>query len=253
MPRIRTIKPEHVNDKELPKISLQAHLLWVLNWCFSDDEGIFENDPLLIKSIIFPRRTDVRIEQINQWLDQLVKARYIIPFTHNGVGYYINRTFRKHQRIDKPQPSKIPEDVILRTFQECSENVPPCIVEESKGKDGKGAASPEKKSDSLENFTKEQKASFDNFQKWLLNDAPNVAKMKNPFTIDQYLKIAKDFKADVIKDLINKMDNWADLNKKNVYAYKTFLNWSKRQFPETKPAAPAVPSTDETFKKLLGK
>lgn len=139
MARIRSIKPQHVEDRELTQISLQAHLLWVLSWCFSDDEGIFENDPLWLRSTIFPRRTDIRIEQIDQWLDQLVKARFIIPFRHNDVGYFIHRTFKIHQRIDKPQPSKIDSATIQRIFEEHSVNdqgtvAPDRIVEDSIGK-----------------------------------------------------------------------------------------------------------------------
>lgn len=141
MARIRTIKPQHVNDRELAKISLQAHLFWVLSWCFSDDDGVLENDPLLLKSQLFPRRTDIRVEQVEQWIDQLIKARFMIPFTYNGAGYLLHRTFQIHQRIDKPQPSKIPSEIIQRTFREHSENDQPCIVKESnsivKEKEGK--------------------------------------------------------------------------------------------------------------------
>src|SRR6476646_10156048 len=114
MPRIRTVKPTHWNDKELSRISLQAHLLWIATWNFSDDEGVLEGDTLLLKSQIFPRRTDISVDQIQTWLDQLVTARFIIPFTHKGEGYYISRTFKTHQRIDKPQPSNIPSESIQR-------------------------------------------------------------------------------------------------------------------------------------------
>jgi hypothetical protein len=140
MARIRTIKPSHWNDKELTKISLQAHLLWIGLWNFSDDEGIFEADPHLIRSQVFPRRTDIRIEQVTQWLDQLSMARYIIPFTHDGAGYYIHRTFKTHQKIDRPQPSKIPSETIRRIFDESSTIVRPCIVEESKGEESSAPA-----------------------------------------------------------------------------------------------------------------
>jgi hypothetical protein len=134
MARIRTIKPQHVNDKKLTEISLQAHLFWVLSWCFSDDEGVLENDPILLKSQLFPRRPEIRTEQINQWIDQLIKARFVIPFTHNGEGYLLHRTFNVHQKIDRPQPSKIPQETInsiRRTFDEHSTNDQPCIVKES--------------------------------------------------------------------------------------------------------------------------
>jgi len=138
MARIRTIKPVHWNDKELPKITLGAHLFWIATWNFSDDEGVFENDLNFLKNQIFPRRTDIRMEQISQWIDQLVKARFIIPFVFENASYYIHRTFKIHQKIDKPQPSKIPVNIIRRTLHELSATVRPCIGEESNGKEGSG-------------------------------------------------------------------------------------------------------------------
>lgn len=138
MARIRTVKPAHWNDKELSKITLQAHLLWIGMWNFSDDSGIIENDPLFIKAQIFPRRTDVRTEQVKSWLDQLVKARFIVPFEFENQGYFVHRTFRTHQKIDKPQPSKVPIKVVenaLNTFDEHSTSTP--AVEYSKGEESK--------------------------------------------------------------------------------------------------------------------
>jgi hypothetical protein len=140
MARIRTVKPEHWSDKGLTQISLPAHLLWIGTWSFSDDEGVFENDPILIKSNIFPRRTDVRVEQIAQWLDQLIKARYIIPFVFENVSYFIHRTFKAHQRIDRPTPSKVPSVLINKILYESSTNdlrslvsVEYSSIEDSKG------------------------------------------------------------------------------------------------------------------------
>lgn len=145
MPRIRTVKPDHWNDKELPNISLPAHLMWIGMWNFSDDKGVIEADPLLIKSNVFPRRTDIRLKQIHLWLDQLVKARFIVPFKYANESYYVHRTFETHQRIDKPQPSKIPEQAIenaLATLN--SENVTGMIppVLDSKVKESSGESSP---------------------------------------------------------------------------------------------------------------
>jgi hypothetical protein len=152
MPRIRTIKPQHVNDKKLTEISLQAHLFWVLSWCFSDDSGIIENDPLLLRSQIFPRRTDIRVEQVEQWIDQLIKARFVVPFTFKGEGYLIHRTFSVHQKIDRPQPSKIPIEVIRGLFDECSSNDQPCKVMYGKGEESKGVVEPP--AENKENFLK---------------------------------------------------------------------------------------------------
>lgn len=162
MARIRTIKPQHWSDKELSNIPLQAHLLWIALWNFSDDEGVFENDAILIKSQVFPRRTDVRVEQVSQWLDQLVKARFVIPFTFNGNGYYIHRTFKAHQKIDKPQQSKIPSEIIRRIFDEQSENVHPCIVKESIVEESKGEEPTREFSDDNFHSTKNKKKEKEN-------------------------------------------------------------------------------------------
>lgn len=137
MARIRTIKPQHWSDKELPKISLQAHLLWIAMWNFSDDAGVIDADPLLLRSNIFPRRTDIRTEQISQWLNQLVKARFIIPFVFENEGYYLHRTFGTHQKIDRPQASIVPSDIIRRMLDECSTIDHLCTVVYSKGEEGR--------------------------------------------------------------------------------------------------------------------
>ena len=131
MPRIRTVKPAHWTDKNLSKISFEAHLLWIATWNFSDDLGIFENDPLLLRSNIFPRRTDVKLEHITKWLLELKKYNFIIPFEFSGESFYVTRTFRTNQRIDKPQPSKIPVNVIDSVILEHSKNVIGTIQERS--------------------------------------------------------------------------------------------------------------------------
>lgn len=226
MARIRTIKPTHWSDKELPKISLQAHLLWIATWNFSDDRGIFEADPLLIKSNIFPRRTDIRVDQINIWLGQLVKARFIIPFEFDGEGYYISRTFEAHQRIDKPQPSKIPVEAILEAFQEYSKNVPGTvvpveysIVEESNGSGAIGDPSAR---------TPEEKEAFDKLVEWVKEKAPRVLKMKEPLTIEQYMKLKDRFHKELIGKILLAMHNWGDL-KKRTSAYLTFLRFAEKE------------------------
>lgn len=236
MARIRTIKPNHVQDKELANISLQAHLLWILMWPYSDDEGIIEDDPLLIKSNLFPRRTDVRVEQIQQWLGQLVKARFIVPFTHNGVGYYIHRTFKTHQKIDRPQPSKISKEVIEKVLAEYSTNCPRTIdegsslysiVKDSIVKEGEeGAKTPLPVPDKYSDIEKE---SFRKFEDWIKTNAPNVGKMKEPFTIDQYLNLAKKgYDVVKIQTLLREMHNWKPLLQKRVSANLTLLNWANK-------------------------
>lgn len=227
MARIRTIKPTHWSDKELPNISLQAHLIWIATWNFSDDDGVFEDDPLLLKSQIFPRRTDIRVEQIKQWLDQLVKARFIIPFHYKGEGYYVSRTFNTHQRIDKPQSGKVPPDELFKILQERSENIPRIVppVEESRVKEGKGEGAD---GGAPNPHPVELRNEFKKVQDWINEKAPRVAKMKEPLTIDQYLKMKEKTTKDIIVKLLQKMHNWGILSKRQS-AYLTFLSFLEKE------------------------
>lgn len=160
MARIRTIKPQHWSDKALATMSFQAHLLWVGTWNFSDDAGVIEADLMLMRSNIFPRRKDVSIEQIGQWIEELVAAKFIIPFDYEDESYYLQRTFHVHQKIDKPQPSKVNSDIIRRMIDECSTIDRPCIVKESnsrvKGKESETHAQ-ENPSDSPKKEKKKKK------------------------------------------------------------------------------------------------
>jgi hypothetical protein len=70
---------------------------------------------------------------------------------------------------------------------------------------------------------------FKNFEIWILQNAPAVSKMREPFTFDQYREIKKaGYNSEKIRDLLKAMHNWTDLTKKRRSAYLTLLNWHKR-------------------------
>lgn len=76
---------------------------------------------------------------------------------------------------------------------------------------------------------------FKNFQDFIKNDASNVGKMKEPFTIVEYLKLKETFTSKQIKDLILNMGNSKPLLSKNISAYRTFLNWMARSYVTEEP------------------
>lgn len=79
-------------------------------------------------------------------------------------------------------------------------------------------------------FTDDERESFRNFQEWIEKFAPRVGKMKEPFTINQYLALKeKGWSTVKIRELLADMHNWADLHKKRVSAYLTLLNWKRRE------------------------
>jgi len=110
MPRIRTIKPEHWEDDRWNEVSLQAHLLWIGMKNFADDRGVIKDNAVLIRNKVFSSREDIRTNDVIKWLTELVENSFLVPLKFEGKGYYVLDF--SDERIDKPQPSSIPDSVI---------------------------------------------------------------------------------------------------------------------------------------------
>lgn len=115
--RIRTLKPDFWQNAGMAGIGPMGRLLAIalLNW--ADDEGYFLADARLIRGALFPFEDDFG------WIEQALSDLSEIGYVHlaeqsrNRVGKVVN--FRKHQRISKPQPSKLAE---AQGFQRCAED-----------------------------------------------------------------------------------------------------------------------------------
>lgn len=68
---------------------------------------------------------------------------------------------------------------------------------------------------------------FEGFKKWVTDYAPRVAQMKEPFTIEEYLKLRKKMHKDQVKQILTDMHNWEPLIKKNRSSYLTCLKWKR--------------------------
>jgi hypothetical protein len=76
---------------------------------------------------------------------------------------------------------------------------------------------------------------FKAFQEWLLRNAPKVARMTHPFTIDEYLRLKKDLSKEQFQDLLLRMQNYRSLLKVYESANLTIRNWAKidYNYPKT--------------------
>lgn len=101
MARIRTVKPEFWEDEKIGKLPIPCRLFFIGCWNFADDFGVIKSNAALLKSQIFPYDENLRVSEIKKWIDALVDARMLIPIIHKEESYYIIRTFRSHQIIDK--------------------------------------------------------------------------------------------------------------------------------------------------------
>lgn len=109
MARIRTIKPEFWEDESVGELSLGARLLFIATWNLADDEGLLRWTPAYLKAAVFMYdQTSERT--IRALMDELETAEMVFPYrggkTQQELAFIIR--FRQHQRINRPQPGKLP-------------------------------------------------------------------------------------------------------------------------------------------------
>ncbi|MFF8716200.1 HNH endonuclease [Streptomyces sp. NPDC015184] len=109
MPRIRTVKPEFWEDELLGVMPRDARLLFVATFNMADDEGILRWTPAYIKAQAFMYDDDLTIGDVGKLMQCLTDAGLIFPYiggvARQQMALVVN--FRKHQRINRPQKSKL--------------------------------------------------------------------------------------------------------------------------------------------------
>lgn len=197
MPRIRTIKPEFWTDSKIVRLSFESRLLFIGMWNFCDDEGYIMFDPLQIKMQVFPA-DPVDVESL---IVTLIDSGLLAAFkTKDGDKCLQVKGFREHQRISKPQKSKIAPKVsatIPGTFRdrsalgaEHSGNVPQGKEgKERKGVEGKEGSGEEGKEGGASEFLDE--SIRESFRDW----CAYRASMSNKLELDGITAehVARDF------------------------------------------------------------
>jgi hypothetical protein len=110
VPRIRTVKPELWEDELLGTIPRDARLLFIATFNMADDEGILRWTPAYIKAQAFMYDDDLGPKEVDQLMRCLTDTGLVFPFiggvAKQQMAVVVN--FRKHQRINRPQKSKLP-------------------------------------------------------------------------------------------------------------------------------------------------
>lgn len=193
-----------------------------------DDYGRYTANVKLLKSNLFPLRTDIRETDIPRWLAACEKSGLIALYSIASKDYLQINNFKQvlRQKIEKYPPPNECDTSASHLLSTCnaSASLKGNEVEKNPESETEGSAT----TPAPQSFSIEQKESFKKFEQWILENAPRVAKMKEPFTIDQYLNLSKKgLTPDLIRTNLGAMHNWAPLIKNNVSAYLTLLKWSK--------------------------
>ena len=197
-----------------------------------DDYGCFYADTRLLKANLFPLLLDnIREADLLRWIAECQKAGLIVLYENANKKYVQIIDFK--QRLDKAR-SKYPLPPV-NEFPDVVNEFPAELEVEQKQK-------LEVECVSTPTHTQEELSFFKNFEVWVKDNAGNVAKMKDPFTIDQYWKLKREFSSNQLKEMVLKMHNYKPLSQKNNSAYLTFLNWSKKDYTndEIKPIVNGV-------------
>ncbi len=189
-------------------VSEAAALLAIALLNYSDDEGYFRANPALIKAALFPLRE--LSTNIPRTLDDLSRMGYIqLCKGSDGREYGRVVNFLKHQKIDKPYPSKIKD---LCKFDEHSANGIGMLVERSsleqgtgnreQGMEQGGSAKPPRRS---------QQPQMANDEAWL-----------------KELEADPTYQGINIRHELGKCHRWCETKKKQPPSRQRFINWLNR-------------------------
>lgn len=107
MPRIRTLKPELPQSESMGRISREARLLFISLFTLADDAGRLRGSSRMLASLLYPYDDDAP-GLIDTWMVELEGEACVRRYKCEGDTFLEICNWLKHQKIDKPSPSKLP-------------------------------------------------------------------------------------------------------------------------------------------------
>lgn len=107
MARIRTIKPEFFTSLTIADLPFTARLTFIGLWTEADDEGRLLYDPRLVRAAVWPL-DDRSVEDVVNDVGALTERSLIVHYKVDGREYLQINGWAEHQKINRPQPSKLP-------------------------------------------------------------------------------------------------------------------------------------------------
>lgn len=110
MARKRMIDPSFWADEKLGTVDPVVRLLFMGLISQADDEGKLNGHPSLLRSLIFPYDHEIQVSDVDGWLSLLSanERKLIFRYEVDHQKYISITNFKKHQTINKPQKSKLP-------------------------------------------------------------------------------------------------------------------------------------------------
>lgn len=117
--RIRTVKPEWLEDELLAAASDAARVLSVALLLIADDHGRGRASPATLATEAWRyemERDDGAnapevLAKASRALRELIEMRYVVLYEVNGQRYFEIRNWKKHQRVDRPSAPRVPAPI----------------------------------------------------------------------------------------------------------------------------------------------
>lgn len=106
--RIRTVKPEWLEDSKMARLSDAERLLSVALLLVADDHGRGRAEPEFIASRAWAYDPREGLAKAREGLAGLSRAGFVAIYTVDGQAYFEIRNWKKHQRVDKPSAPRVP-------------------------------------------------------------------------------------------------------------------------------------------------
>lgn len=101
MARIRTIKPEFLEDELIGQVSDEARLLSLSLLLLADDYGNGRANPIFIASKVWAYH-EGSARKASLAMTELESIGFVRLYSVNGQSYFHIRNWDKHQRVDRP-------------------------------------------------------------------------------------------------------------------------------------------------------
>lgn len=105
--RIRTIKPEVLEDSKAAELTSDAWRLWVSVWTLCDDYGNTRADPRYLAGQVFWALSE-GLAKVREGSRELLKADLVLEYEHSGQSYWHVVGWSKHQKVDHPGKPRCP-------------------------------------------------------------------------------------------------------------------------------------------------
>jgi hypothetical protein len=111
MGRIRTLKPEWLEDEKLAACDDDARVLSAGLILLADDQGRGRASPAYLASQVWTYQPSEAIAKAARGLSKLAEIKFVILYNVNGEQLFQIRNWEKHQKISHPAQPRLPAPI----------------------------------------------------------------------------------------------------------------------------------------------